>query len=146
MEKGRCNLTDDRDQRVAEDVGPRRQFVADPVAQRGLRHDAARHGETLGQDRGIGRVRQIAGIDGGGDEGIGRRQLDRTAAARVDQAGKHRKAVRRRRAELLAGEQVDYEEMNEYKAKLKRSEEHTSELQSLMRIPYAVFCLKKKKN
>src|SRR3546814_4994942 len=29
---------------------------------------------------------------------------------------------------------------------LERSEEHTSELQSLMRISYAVFCLKKKKN
>src|SRR3546814_2957289 len=29
---------------------------------------------------------------------------------------------------------------------LSRSEEHTSELQSLMRISYAVFCLKKKKN
>src|SRR3546814_2332587 len=28
----------------------------------------------------------------------------------------------------------------------KRSEEHTSELQSLMRISYAVFCLKTKKN
>src|SRR3546814_8639740 len=28
----------------------------------------------------------------------------------------------------------------------KRSEEHTSELQSLMRISYAVFCLKKKKH
>src|SRR3546814_7615376 len=28
---------------------------------------------------------------------------------------------------------------------LPRSEEHTSELQSLMRISYAVFCLKKKK-
>src|SRR3546814_7135578 len=28
---------------------------------------------------------------------------------------------------------------------LRRSEEHTSELQSLMRISYAVFCLKKKK-
>src|SRR3546814_8483500 len=28
----------------------------------------------------------------------------------------------------------------------KRSEEHTSELQSLMRISYAVFCLKKKQN
>src|SRR3546814_3157148 len=28
----------------------------------------------------------------------------------------------------------------------KRSEEHTSELQSLMRTSYAVFCLKKKKN
>src|SRR3546814_2047307 len=29
--------------------------------------------------------------------------------------------------------------------KIRRSEEHTSELQSLMRISYAVFCLKKKK-
>src|SRR3546814_1401656 len=28
---------------------------------------------------------------------------------------------------------------------IERSEEHTSELQSLMRISYAVFCLKKKK-
>src|SRR3546814_5497179 len=28
----------------------------------------------------------------------------------------------------------------------QRSEEHTSELQSLMRISYAVFCLKKKKS
>src|SRR3546814_8101812 len=31
-------------------------------------------------------------------------------------------------------------------AAVGRSEEHTSELQSLMRISYAVFCLKKKKN
>src|SRR3546814_9203089 len=31
-------------------------------------------------------------------------------------------------------------------AAVDRSEEHTSELQSLMRISYAVFCLKKKKN
>src|SRR3546814_5913638 len=29
---------------------------------------------------------------------------------------------------------------------LKRSEEHTSELQSLMRISYAILCLKKKKH
>src|SRR3546814_7804077 len=39
---------------------------------------------------------------------------------------------------------------NEYRRErwrngLGRSEEHTSELQSLMRISYAVFCLKKKK-
>src|SRR3546814_7887549 len=33
---------------------------------------------------------------------------------------------------------------DENEASLKRSEEHTSELQSLMRISYAVFCLKKK--
>src|SRR3546814_3047088 len=31
------------------------------------------------------------------------------------------------------------------RARKRRSEEHTSELQSLMRISYAVFCLKKKK-
>src|SRR3546814_5280113 len=30
-------------------------------------------------------------------------------------------------------------------ARYQRSEEHTSELQSLMRISYAVFCLKKKR-
>src|SRR3546814_14024932 len=33
----------------------------------------------------------------------------------------------------------------EYRGLYQRSEEHTSELQSLMRISYAVFCLKKKK-
>src|SRR3546814_3148844 len=33
----------------------------------------------------------------------------------------------------------------EDEGRLQRSEEHTSELQSLMRISYAVFCLKKKK-
>src|SRR3546814_8944190 len=37
------------------------------------------------------------------------------------------------------------EELNGYDASARaRSEEHTSELQSLMRISYAVFCLKKK--
>src|SRR3546814_5245316 len=32
-----------------------------------------------------------------------------------------------------------------FRPRIERSEEHTSELQSLMRISYAVFCLKKKK-
>src|SRR3546814_6284634 len=32
----------------------------------------------------------------------------------------------------------------ELEKRIRRSEEHTSELQSLMRISYAVFCLKKK--
>src|SRR3546814_10005194 len=35
---------------------------------------------------------------------------------------------------------------NRWPSTVVRSEEHTSELQSLMRISYAVFCLKKKKN
>src|SRR3546814_7732745 len=36
-------------------------------------------------------------------------------------------------------------DLSGYQAANRRSEEHTSELQSLMRISYAVFCLKKKK-
>src|SRR3546814_9026468 len=36
--------------------------------------------------------------------------------------------------------------LNPYNPYAARSEEHTSELQSLMRISYAVFCLKKKIN
>src|SRR3546814_9808994 len=36
-------------------------------------------------------------------------------------------------------------ELDQAKRATMRSEEHTSELQSLMRISYAVFCLKKKK-
>src|SRR3546814_4942498 len=38
---------------------------------------------------------------------------------------------------------VSRDDMEKYGA-VARSEEHTSELQSLMRISYAVFCLKKK--
>src|SRR3546814_2338481 len=41
---------------------------------------------------------------------------------------------------------LDKTTVNKYKVTVGRSEEHTSELQSLMRISYAVFCLKKKKS
>src|SRR3546814_1908446 len=40
---------------------------------------------------------------------------------------------------------VEYSVTNSGGASETRSEEHTSELRSLMRISYAVFCLKKKK-
>src|SRR3546814_5143349 len=63
-------------------------------------------------------VRQGAGDD--------RRHRGGADGAAVDIAGAGRRA--------LAGEQLH----------ARRSEEHTSELQSLMRISYAVFCLKKK--
>src|SRR3546814_10519599 len=46
-----------------------------------------------------------------------------------------------RQADALAAELEDCRHQAD-----RRSEEHTSELQSLMRISYAVFCLKKKKN
>src|SRR3546814_8148577 len=36
--------------------------------------------------------------------------------------------------------------LSKHQSAWERSEEHTSELQSLMRISYAVFCLKKKNN
>src|SRR3546814_7625068 len=40
---------------------------------------------------------------------------------------------------------VDFRVLSERGVEIFRSEEHTSELQSLMRNSYAVFCLKKKK-
>src|SRR3546814_8054083 len=55
------------------------------------------------------------------------------------------------RAILLAASRTPDERAGDLDAQVganlvgaQRSEEHTSELQSLMRIPYAVFCLKKK--
>src|SRR3546814_2860205 len=51
-------------------------------------------------------------------------------------------------AELHHSEQYDdghkYDRLGGRRTDVQRSEEHTSELQSLMRISYAVFCLKKK--
>src|SRR3546814_2278623 len=70
---------------------------------------------------------QIAGDVDPGFRGFGEQRL-RRAARRID----------REQVEplLVAVQPLDIE---------GRSEEHTSELQSLMRISYAVFCLKKKK-
>src|SRR3546814_9211154 len=56
---------------------------------------------------------------------------------------------RRVRRPAMKGRGFDYTRQNAVAANAlltERSEEHTSELQSLMRISYAVFCLKKKKN
>src|SRR3546814_3762061 len=52
-------------------------------------------------------------------------------------------------AEIIANQAayaVDAYEVERENSSPRRSEEHTSELQSLMRISYAVFCLKKKKD
>src|SRR3546814_5457926 len=46
----------------------------------------------------------------------------------------------------LDRQRVDDADTDAVEAARGRSEEHTSELQSLMRISYAVFCLKKKTN
>src|SRR3546814_5967460 len=70
---------------------------------------------------------------------IGHRNRHRLAAARmpIARGERHRIApagVARRGPAERAGHRIE-----------ARSEEHTSELQSLMRISYAVFCLKKTK-
>src|SRR3546814_4623052 len=62
--------------------------------------------------------------------------LASTAEARPDTPAKTVKAQSKQLLKDIAGKDK----------RLARSEEHTSELQSLMRISYAVFCLKKKNN
>src|SRR3546814_4116789 len=66
--------------------------------------------------------RVVGALPGDGEQAEEARQVHDVPVARGDQVGQ----------ELL-------------RAMDDRSEEHTSELQSLMRISYAVFCLKKKK-
>src|SRR3546814_7316558 len=76
-------------------------------------------------------------------------QADRGAAARTTRVCNLRELV----YEVLAYHEaeafeakVSFMVVGDKSAAVDRSEEHTSELQSLMRISYAVFCLNKKKN
>src|SRR3546814_6878853 len=79
--------------------------------------------------------------------------LDRLADMMADESPQYRPvavaaSLCRIKLRLLAGERdAALEELARLRgwADQRRSEEHTSELQSLMRISYAVFCLKKKK-
>src|SRR3546814_12310015 len=64
--------------------------------------------------------------------------LFRSSDASIDRAAHH--VLRRWIARRYAAKRIEREPLP-----FRRSEEHTSELQSLMRISYAVFCLKKKK-
>src|SRR3546814_5219310 len=61
-------------------------------------------------------------------------------------AGSTEVTPRQKQTAELAAEPRPWHRMPRSRANLTRSEEHTSELQSLMRISYAVFCLKKKNN
>src|SRR3546814_7409656 len=60
--------------------------------------------------------------------------------AEVAHAVLHCRAARRAVCAMIPGSRSS----GRWRAMAHRSEEHTSELQSLMRISYAVFCLKKK--
>src|SRR3546814_4492684 len=76
----------------------------------------------------------------------GGRAASRVGGGRRRQIARHRRGDQpqffRRRAAAVLPRLRDGAVLSQR----KRSEEHTSELQSLMRISYAVFCLKKKKN
>src|SRR3546814_3576607 len=63
----------------------------------------------------------------------------------ADVAGILRGLVERRVQQLHQAGVAPHQVLVERVHRLPRSEEHTSELQSLMRLSYAVFCLKKKK-
>src|SRR3546814_1543181 len=107
---------------------------------------------------------RIRGLETGADDYVTKPFSPRELVARVQ-------AVLRRLRPALAGEMLSYADIELDSVAHKvvrngqivamgptefrllrhfmehpRSEEHTSELQSLMRISYAVFCLKKKKN
>src|SRR3546814_1617978 len=94
----------------------------------------ARARRELGQDDRLGmRLRARGRHDGNPLVNDIDRALDQLVALIERQRGRFR-----RRA-------VDDDAMRSVAHLKLRSEEHTSELQSLMRISYAVFCLKKKK-
>src|SRR3546814_3817404 len=72
----------------------------------------------------------------------------RAQMPRVGQGGEHDDGLDDVVVDLVALLRVEgappYREVVQLAPVVERSEEHTSELQSLMRISYAVFCLKKK--
>src|SRR3546814_4738944 len=72
-------------------------------------------------------------------EPAGHRHLDRDRTE-IGESAKRKGGDRDRGHRHVALHLAEVDESDEF-----RSEEHTSELQSLMRISYAVFCLKKKK-
>src|SRR3546814_4862615 len=72
----------------------------------------------------------------------GRQRHDRGGDERRDVAGER---CRNRQQVVSDGDREVLPDQAMRRCGDPRSEEHTSELQSLMRISYAVFCLKKKK-
>src|SRR3546814_4207105 len=81
----------------------------------------------------IEEVEAAGGMTHAVEKGLPKQHIERAAAARQARVDKGEDVIVGVNKYRLADED-------------ERSEEHTSELQSLMRISYAVFCLKKKKN
>src|SRR3546814_1428278 len=78
-------------------------------------------------------------------DGEARAALDGLMVKHVKNGGGDKLALPEEHERALTLESQTTEEERKGLRPVSRSEEHTSELQSLMRISYAVFCLKKKK-
>src|SRR3546814_3194247 len=119
------------------------------LVRRHVRNDeVGRAAERLDQRNGCGVVQEIHLEDLDSLDRLAGKQVDPgDARARIRFADNLRPAARRDaqvddRARLL--EQAEFFVDLDQLVRGARSEEHTSELQSLMRLSYAVFCLKKK--
>src|SRR3546814_3575102 len=109
-------------------------------------------GIHVGEDHRLVRAQDLGGLGHEADAakrdhlGVGRRRLARQIEAVADEIGDVLKLglliiMREDDGVALLAQPIDLGAQIE-----PRSEEHTSELQSLMRNSYAVFCLKKKTN
>src|SRR3546814_2610366 len=118
-----------------------------------LRDDTAKIGNETAEYRGFVHPAQHRfGIARAGQHIEEQRVRARLAAhaLRLDELGVVARLAHRLRMNLqamLVGERENLDQPHRVGGEeiVRRSEEHTSELQSLMRISYAVFCLKKKK-
>src|SRR3546814_9972097 len=108
------------------------------------------HGEPAGDESTIGVINIVDALARRVIEpGVGLKVLD---VVTVEHVARMRGRETRARRHRLAGDAVQIvvgvakrQSVALAQSKAVRSEEHSSELQSLMRISYAVFCLKKKK-
>src|SRR3546814_7326869 len=114
--------------RAREDPGEERAAVEDRNVRR-HDHVARRHDTLVGGDA-AGRV--VAGIEHAG-------LLEYEASVPGDRLGDRQEVFPRMELRLIVEADGARDGVGE-----ARSEEHTSELQSLMRLSYAVLCLKKK--
>src|SRR3546814_6542137 len=92
-------------------------------------------------------MRKRALMGGGGARSAAKRRAPNRSGAAAQQNCRWSKPVEQAFDSVRRGARgADEVGVEIARAGAVRSEEHTSELQSLMRISYAVFCLKKKKN
>src|SRR3546814_2775137 len=99
-------------------------------------------------ERNVGRCRPAGSLNSGGGAGSGARsrQLRRISSGRAAAQGRgiERDCLPEHPASQWGMRRALLPRLRVEPPTGARSEEHTSELQSLMRISYAVFCLKKK--